>query len=122
MNEAFVENLTQSVSTPLKVRICDSFFDRLVGFMFSSSVKENEGLLFRGTRESRIDSSVHMFFMNFDLAIFWADRSLRVVDKILARRWKTIAFPASPAQFIIEAHPNRYSEFQKGDQLSIKPF
>jgi uncharacterized membrane protein (UPF0127 family) len=60
-----------------------------------------------------------MYFMNFDLTIIWVDSAGKVVDKILARRWKTVAAPSKGAKFILETHTSRFSEYNTGDLLDF---
>lgn len=69
--------------------------------------------------ESRLNSAIHMFFMNFDIATIWLDNQLQVVDAKLARRWQPAITPRAPARFILETHPARLSEFSIGDQIEL---
>lgn len=57
--------------------------------------------------------------MNMDLAIFWLDSTGKVIDKVLARRWKTIAAPNEGATYILETHPDLIDEYNIGDILEI---
>jgi len=79
--------------------------------MFAPSINPNEGLLFRENGESRIDSSIHMLFMNFDIAVIWMDRDFQVVDAKLAKRWRLAYVPAA-AQFTLETHPDQLKTFK----------
>ncbi len=71
--------------------------------------------------ESRVNAAIHMFFMNFDIAVIWLDRQKKVVDVQIARKWQPMLAPAGPARFILEAHPDRYADFNIGDQIEIQP-
>ncbi len=71
-------------------------------------------------RADRVDAAIHMFFMNFDIAVIWADESLRVVDAQLARRWRPAYAPAKAAKYVLETHPDRLGEFAAGDQLVLE--
>ncbi len=88
--------------------------------MFAASINTNEGLLFQENAESRLDSSIHMLFMNFDIAVIWLDRDLRVIDAKLAKRWRLAYIPSAPAQFTLETHPDQLKNFQIGDVLSFE--
>lgn len=88
--------------------------------MFAPTIHANEGLLFSDNGESRIDSSIHMLFMNFDIAVIWLNRDYQVVDAKLARRWRLAYIPAGPAQFTLETHPEQLKNFQIGDVLSFE--
>jgi hypothetical protein len=48
------------------------------------------------------------------------DGNLQVVDKVLAKRWLTFAFPRQPARYVIECAVSRYEEFKVGDQLAFE--
>jgi uncharacterized protein len=116
-----IVNQTHPVKKPIKAEYCDSFMGRLRGLMFRKSLTPHEGLLMVQPSASRIDASIHMFFMNFDIATVWLDPQLRVVDVRLARRWRPAYFPAGPAKYILEAHPDRLADFHPGDQVALEP-
>ncbi len=115
-----VQNLTRSLSAPAKVGYCDSFLCRLRGLMFRSQLGVDEGLLLVEGRDSRLDSSIHMFFVPFDLAVFWIDSSLTVVDKVMAKSWKPAYLSRQPARYILEIHPNRWENYEIGDHIEFK--
>ncbi len=75
------------------------------------------GVLLVESGESKINASIHMLFMNFDIAAIWLNDYLQVVDTVLAQRWKALYLPQSPARYILETHPSRLSDFNRGDQL-----
>ena len=115
-----VENLSRPSHSPARVVYCESFVCRLRGLMFRSGLGMDEGLLLVEGRDSRIDSSIHMFFVPFDLAVFWIDSSLTVVDKIIARSWKPAYLPRRPARYILEIHPTRLDEYEVGDTIKFQ--
>ncbi len=78
------------------------------------------GLLLVQDSESRLDAAIHMFFVNFDLAVVWINRHDEVVDICLAHRWRPFYMPSHKAQMILEIHPKRLHEFNAGDRLSIE--
>ena len=79
----YIQNLTHALPASARVEFCDSFLCRLRGLMFRDRLGLDEGLLLVEGRDSRLDSSIHMFFVPFDLAVFWIDSSLSVVDNNL---------------------------------------
>ena len=115
--EIFVNN--QPLKNPILVRYCDTFFCRLLGFMFRHNIALDEGLLLVQNRESKTDSSIHMLSVFMDLAVIWIDSGLSVVDKILAKSWHLAYFPVRPAMYTLEIHPDRISEFKIGDKVSF---
>lgn len=48
--------------------------------MLRPAIAPNEGLLFDEGRDSRLNASIHMFFMRFPIAVIWINSDLRVVD------------------------------------------
>jgi uncharacterized membrane protein (UPF0127 family) len=114
-----VNNLTRPNPAPARVLFCDSFQCRLRGLMFRRDLGLDEGILLVQGRDSRLDSSIHMFFVPFDLAVFWIDSSLTVVDKVLARSWRPAYFPRQPARYILEVHPARWEEYQRLEHVEF---
>jgi uncharacterized membrane protein (UPF0127 family) len=104
----------------LDAEYCDSFLKRFRGLMLRSSLRENEGLLLVEPHESRSDSSIHMLFMRFDIAVIWIDRNYQVVDVKLAKKWRLAYVPDHPAQYILEAHGSRLHDFHIGDRLTFE--
>ena len=116
----FVNNLKQSLAQPACVGYCDSFLCRLRGLMYSSRLALDEGLLLVQSRDSRLDSSIHMFFVPFDLAVFWINSKMEVVDKVIARSWRPAYFPKIEAKYILEIHPDRFNDYNIGDYVEFK--
>ena len=85
--------------------------------MFRKSIQPDEGLILVQPGESRTSASIHMLFMNFDIAAIWIDRHLKVVDAQLAKKWRPAYFPSAPATYILEVHPSKFLNFNVGDQL-----
>ncbi len=115
-----VRNLSRLVKDPARVQRCESFVCRLRGLMFRSSLPVDEGLLLTIARDSRLDSSIHMLFVPFDLAVFWINSDLCVVDKIIARSWRPAYFPAHSARYTLEMHPQRFGDFSIGDEVDFQ--
>ncbi len=115
-----IKNLTRPLPTLATVGFCDTFLCRLRGLMFRSALGLDEGLLLVEARDSRLDSSIHMFFVPFDLAVFWIDSSMTVVDKVIAKSWKPAYLPKAPARYILEVHPERWGDYEIGDKVEFK--
>ena len=117
----FVRNLNQQDRSPARVKYCDSFLCRLRGLMFRKRLEPDDGLLLvQGKRDSRIDTSIHMLFVPFDLTVVWINTDMTVVDKIIAKAWRPAYAPAKPACFILEIHPERWDDYQVGDKVEIQ--
>jgi len=119
-NPVFVNNLTKPLESPARVGYCDSFRDKLRGLMFRSSLARDDGLLLVEKRDSRLDTSIHMFFVPFDLAVFWINSEMTVVDKVIARSWRPAYFPKTDAKYTLEIHPDRFGDYEIGDKVEVK--
>jgi len=116
----FVQNPNKKIAVPARIKFCDSFLCRLRGLMFRSFLAPDEGLLLVIGRDSRLDSSIHMLFVPFDLAVFWINAEMIVVDKVIAKSWRPAYFPAKAARYTLEIHPDRYNDYEVGDQVEFK--
>jgi uncharacterized membrane protein (UPF0127 family) len=115
-----VRNHNRTIREPLQIKYCDTFLTQLRGFTFRSSLPRGEGLLLVGSRDSRIDSSIHMLFVPFDLAVIWINSAMQVVDKIRAKSWRPAYFSKQPARYVLEIHPDRWGDFEIGDGVEFK--
>ena len=115
-----VQNKSRAITGPLRIQYCDTFFTQLRGLSFRSRLGLDEGLLLVGKRDSRIDSSIHMLFVPFDLSVIWIDSNMQVVDKILAKSWRPAYFSKQPAKYVLEVHPRRWKDFEIGESVEFK--
>jgi uncharacterized membrane protein (UPF0127 family) len=115
-----VRNQNRGIENPPRVGYCDSFLCRLRGLMFRPQLGLDEGLLLVEKRDSRIDTSIHMFFVPFDLAVFWINSEMTVVDKIIAKSWHPAYFPKTEAKYTLEIHPNRIGDYEVGDKVEFE--
>ena len=119
-SDFFIQNQNKHLDDPARVKFCDSFLCRLRGLMFRSVLPRDEGLLLVIGRDSRVDSSIHMLFMSFDIAVFWVNSDMVVVDKVIAKAWRPAYFPAKAARYTLEIHPGRYSDYEIGNKVQFK--
>ncbi len=115
-----IENKARGINGPLRVKYCDTFLTQLRGFTFHPTLAPAEGLILVGKRDSRLDSSIHMFFVSFDLAVIWINSDMQIVDKVLAKSWQPAYFSNHPAKYVLEVHPDHWEEFQIGDTVQFK--
>ena len=115
-----IENLNRRIDNGLRIKYCDTFLTQLRGFTLRPRLTREEGLVLVGRRNSRIDSSIHMFFVSFDLSVIWINADMQVVDKVLAKSWKPAYFSKQPAKYVLEIHPDRWDDFQVGDRVQFK--
>ena len=119
-NPIYVNNLTKRLEAPARVGYGDTFQVKLRGLMFRARLARDEGLLLVEKRDSRLDTSIHMFFVPFDLAVFWINSDMTVVDKVIAKSWRPAYFPKADAKFTLEIHPDRFGDYDIGDKVEFK--
>jgi uncharacterized membrane protein (UPF0127 family) len=115
--QVLVTNQTHPLARPIVAGYCSDFFSRLRGLMFQPGVTPHTGIILVQEHENRLDSAIHMFFCNFELATIWINNQLKVVDTRLARRWRPLYIPSGPARYVLETHPDHLTDFAIGDQL-----
>ena len=115
-----VRNLDIPSQTPLQIKYCDSFLCRLRGLTFRAELSQTEGLLLVQKQDSRIDTSIHMLGVSFDLAVIWINSSMQVVDKVLAKSWRLAYAPKEAAQYILEIPPDRLGDFEIGNKVKFE--
>jgi uncharacterized membrane protein (UPF0127 family) len=115
-----IENKSRRIDGTLQIKFCDTFLSQLRGLTFRSRISREQGLLLVGKRDSRLDSSIHMLFVSFNLAIGWINSEMQVVDKVLARSWRPAYFSKQPARYVLEVHPERWGDFEIGDRIQFK--
>lgn len=98
---------------------CDSYWSKLKGFMFHPELQSDEGLVLVEKKDSRVATSIHMFFVNFDLGIIWVNDAGEVVDTAVAKAWKPNYAPQAPARYVIEMHPDLLSHVNVGDHIKF---
>lgn len=91
-----------------------------MGLMFKNNLPVDSGLLISENSESKLNTSIHMLFMNFDILAVWISKDLKVVDTQYAKRWHLGYFPGSAAQFVLELNPYKIDDFIIGDQLQFQ--
>lgn len=118
--QIIVENKSRRIQTPPRIQYCDTFLTQLRGFTFRRRLSRDEGLLLVGKRDSRLDSSIHMLFVSFDLTVIWINSEMQVVDKVLAKSWRPAYFSKRPAKYVLEIHPERWGEYEIGESVQFK--
>ena len=114
-----ITNLTNTHIQPVHAHYCASFLCQLRGLMFRRSLPAGEGLLLVQSKDSRLDSSIHMMFMWIDLAIVWINNANEVADVRLARRWRLAYVSQQPARYVLELNVARLDDFKVGDKLQF---
>jgi len=114
-----IVNLTRPDQPALRVKLCDTFFSRFRGLMLTPAVEPYGGILIDEKADSQINTTIHMFCMNYDIAAIWIDADLNVVSSVIARRGRPYYAPQRPARYILETHPDRIHDFKPGDRVKL---
>lgn len=117
--QVLVLNQNRTIDPAPRAHYCDTFLTQLRGLTFRPPLARDEGLILAGTRDSRLDSSIHMLFVRFDLAVIWINAEMKVVDKVLARSWRPAYFSRQPAKYVLEIHPDRWEDFAIGETVQF---
>ena len=119
---AYVRLLRQDgTALPLRARRCDTFLCRLRGLTFRRSLPDDEGLLFVESVESRVATSIHMFFVFFSIGVVWMAADGTVVDAKLAKPFRPYYAPCAPAKYYLEGTPALLAWVKIGERLTIEP-
>jgi len=99
-----------------RVKIADTFFRRFRGLMLTPNV--NYALVFILPSETRLNASIHMFFMLQSIDVIFLDSSREVVDLKRARPWR-FYIPKEGAKYIIETPVGviEYLNAEIGDEI-----
>ena len=105
---------------PILARRCDSFACRLRGLAFRRQIGDEEGLLFVEPAESRLGTSIHMFFVFFAIGVVWLDKDGAVVDTVVAQPFRPYYAPRAPAQYFLEGPPALVEWVRVGERLRME--
>jgi uncharacterized membrane protein (UPF0127 family) len=103
-----------------QVKWCESFGSKLRGLMLRQSIDPREGLVLAETRSSIAATSIHMFFVPFDIAAIWLDDQFQVVHMALAKSWRPYYASPKPARYVLEASPEFLQRVKMGDRLRFE--
>ena len=107
---------------PLLKRVtwCATFGSKLRGLMFRRSLDPDEGLVLAETRSSIAATSIHMFFVPFDIAAIWLDENYRVVHSVLAKSWRPYYASPQAARYVLEGPPALLDRITIGETLRFE--
>ncbi len=114
-----IQNRTTPLAAPIRAQKCTDFWSKFRGLMLQKSIPLDGGAFLAEDKNSRMNASIHMLFMRFDIAAIWIDSEMSVVDVQVARRWRLAYLPAKPARYILEAHVSQAEHFKIGDQVTF---
>lgn len=98
-----------------QMKIASSFFDRLIGLMFSSSMVGFDGLLIKHCQ------SIHTFFMRYEIDVVFLDSKMKVVKVIRRMKpWRVSAFYWRASQVLELAGGTVTDDLKPGMFLEVK--
>ncbi|MBE2199239.1 MAG: DUF192 domain-containing protein [Anaerolinea sp.] len=103
-----------------RAKWCDGFGSKLRGFTWRRRLDVGDGLVLVEKRDGRVNTSIHMLFVFFDLGVIWVNDAGQVVDKTLAQPWRLSYAPQAPARYVIEGHPDLLAQVQVGDVVEFE--
>jgi uncharacterized membrane protein (UPF0127 family) len=103
-----------------RVRLCRGFGRKLLGLMFRARLAADEGALLVYGRPSKVETSIHMFFVPFPLGVFWLDSRGTVVDRVRALPWRPFYASGVPANYVLELHPDALNQLKIGDRVEFQ--
>jgi uncharacterized protein len=103
-----------------RVKWCATFGSKLCGLMFRRSIDPDEGLVLVETRSSIAATSIHMFFVPFDIAAIWLDENFQVVHKVLAKSWRPYYASPQAARYVLEGPPALLDRITIGEVLRFE--
>lgn len=102
-----------------RVVLCDTFWLRFRGMMFRRTLDPQEAFIFVYARESVAQTSIHMFFVFFPIAVLWLDSAKRVIDKVVAKPFRPFYAPRKAARYCIEGAPELVERVRIGDRVTF---
>jgi uncharacterized membrane protein (UPF0127 family) len=120
MRYVLINIINHPTDQPVMAKYCTSFLCRLRGFTFRRKLHLDEALLLVQSRDSRLDTAIHMLGVCTDLGVVWINNNGDVVDLCIARAWRPFYIPARPARYVLEMAPERLGAFQTGDKVKVE--
>ena len=102
------------------IRIANTFFSRLMGLCFKKNAKVPMLFEIPEKINKKERSSIHSFFMRFEIVLVFVDKSNRVYEIANLKPWNW-HIPKKPAKYIVEFDKREYDDCLKiGDEIEIK--
>ncbi len=115
-----IRNRNRQDAPIIQANLCDTFFRKFRGLMFTREIDQARGVLFKDNAETVVNSAIHMLFMNYDICVVWMNQMVTVVDVQIARKWRLLYKPKVPACYTLELNICRFSDYSVGDTLEFE--
>lgn len=105
----------QAITILHTIAVADSYFSKMFGQMFTSTIKENYALIFPLGSKRRI--SLHMLFVPYNLGAIYLEDT-EIVHMEVMKQWTGTTM--GTADTVIEVHPTVLENLSIGDQLYLQ--
>jgi len=96
--------------------VVSSTLGRAKGLMFRK--KFNGAIVLALPRSTRINASIHTFFMRFPIDVLFLDEEKRVVDKSLnIKPWTINKTPKKAAKYVVELPAGKARDVKIGEKV-----
>ncbi|MBR1609934.1 MAG: DUF192 domain-containing protein [Methanobrevibacter sp.] len=95
----------------IKIVFADNFFKRFKGLMLKKDA--DFGLVFTNL----VDSSIHTYFMRFDIDIYFIDENKVIFEKATLKPWRFYK-PQKNAEYILETEKDKL-KLKVGEKLEF---
>lgn len=95
-----------------EIYIADTFSKRFLGYMFRKK-PHHETILITPC------SSIHTYFMKFNIDVLFLNRDMEIVKKIENLEKGRMIMPVKDAAMVIEAEAGRLKNFDVGNKITI---
>ena len=119
MEKQVLVNQTTGETLASQITFCDTFWLKFKGLMFRRSLDPDQAYVFVCPRESIAETTIHMFFVFFPIAVLWLDARKRVVDAVVARPFRPYYAPRQAAAYFVECVPGVLERVNVGDKLTF---
>jgi len=121
-----IVNESKNITISDSAELARSFFSRFLGLMFS---KERRDIILKFEKDSIFGSSIHMFFVFYEIDVIWVNSKLKVVD--IRRKIKPfnpidlstykLYLPKRAAKYVIELGKSSCKNVEIGDKIRLIP-
>jgi len=99
---------------------CASSLCKFRGLQFRSGLQSGEGLILVHKKDSVAQTSIHMFFVFFPIAVVWISQDGIVTHKVLAKPWRPYYASPSPASYVLETTPAFLEKIEIGEEIDFR--
>ena len=97
------------------VKLCNSFFSKFKGLMFSRKLKDNECLILKNA------SDIHMLFVFQSIDVIWLDKNKEVIDKKEnIKPFSLLIKPKIKAHYVIELPLRKAKLFKSRNKVDFR--